>query len=641
MKRNILRNRSGLSIASVLAWVAEMIRIRRSQGFLLRTPRRPGREAERKVLAFMKERGRWKRYENCMIVLMTMLVNIVLLSLFFDFYYDLNDDVFMRDIMSGAYTGTPDGHNVQTLYVLGACISLFYKIYRSFPWYGVFLFLCQMGSLYLMGVRLLGFCRKLPAKAGCMAVFTLFLWGVLLPHMTALHYTFISAVLAASAIFLFITTPEGLTVRQFIVRNIPSVLLVVLAYQLRTEMLLLLFPLIGLAGLFRWSEEEKFFRKENYIKYGVVLAGILFGMFVSRTVDFVAYGGEDWKEYLIFFDKRTEVYDYHMDVVTSGEYREFLYSLGLNDAQQELLSNYNFGLDESIDAQLMGKIADYAGANADYTGVVPKQLRYYLYRTLHAEDAPYNRLVIFLYVCTVFTGFYAALTGQSSRGKWSFLWKVFLLGACRTALWMFILIRGRYPERITHSLYFAETVLLLGMLCVQLLGRRRPEAGVNGKKEWAVGIIGMLFGLLCVYYFPQSVGKAAADVESREISHGNCIEIARYCEEHPENFYFEDVYSTVKFTQKIFEERYHSPANYDIMGGWLCKSPLYKEKLGQFGIASMEEGLSNMDNVYFISAKDSDTDWLIAYYAGKGLEVSVERVDSIAGIYAVYRLQRK
>ena len=54
----------------------------------------------------------------------------------------------------------------------------------------------------------------------------------------------------------------------------------------------------------------------------------------------------------------------------------------------------------------------------------------------------------------------------------------------------------------------------------------------------------------------------------------------------------------------------------------------------------MEEGLYNMDNVYFISANENGTDWLIAYYAGKGMEVSVEQVDSIAGIYAVYQLRR-
>ena len=84
------------------------------------------------------------KYGNYIITIATILVNIIALSIFSDFYYDLNDDFFMRDIMSGAYTGTPDGHNVQTLYVLGAFISLFYKLCGTLPWYGLFLLLFLM-----------------------------------------------------------------------------------------------------------------------------------------------------------------------------------------------------------------------------------------------------------------------------------------------------------------------------------------------------------------------------------------------------------------------------------------------------------------------------------------------------------------
>lgn len=283
--------------------------------------------------SFVEKHRFWKKYGNYIIAAVTILVNIAALSIFFSFYYDLNDDFFMRDIMSGAYTGMPDGHNVQTLYVLGAFISLFYRLYRTFPWYGIFLLFCQMGSLYAVGVRLLRFCHSLLAKVGCMTLLTLFMWGMILPHLTALHYTFISAMLAAAAIFLFLTTPRGFSVKQFLVWNIPSMLLAVLAYQLRTEMLLLLFPFISLAGVFRWVEEEKFFQKENYIKYGVVLACILGGMLVSRLIDLAAYGSGEWKQFLTFFDKRTEVYDYHLDILTSGEHGEYLRSIGLNDAR--------------------------------------------------------------------------------------------------------------------------------------------------------------------------------------------------------------------------------------------------------------------------------------------------------------------
>lgn len=589
----------------------------------------------------MNKKEVWIKYGNYIIMIVTILVNIVALSVFSDFYYDLNDDFFMRDIMSGAYTGTPDGHNVQTLYILGAFISLFYKMCRTLPWYGIFLLFCQLGSLYAVGVRLLRFCGSLFAKAVCMALLTLFIWGMILPHMTALHYTFISAMLAASAIFLFLTTPGGLTVKQFIVQNIPSILFVILAYQLRTEMLLLLFPFIGLAGLFRWMEEEKFFQKENYVKYGVVLACIICGMLVSRSIDLAAYGSEEWEQFLTFFDKRTEVYDYHLEILTSGEHREYLRSIGLNDAQQELLSNYNFGLDESIDAELLSEIAVYASADTDYFENIPKQVRYYIYRTLHSEDVPYNRLVIALYFCIVLVGLYAVFAGE---GRWTFLWQLILTGMVRTSLWMFILIRGRYPERITHSLYVAEAALLLGILCMQFVkldwlrfwkaDEKQPETGRK-----AVVVILVLFGLLCLYHVPLSIRKVMADEESREISHVNCMKIAQYCRAHPNNFYFKDVYSTVGYSQKIFQDVDNSLANHDIMGGWLCKSPLYDEKLEKFGITTMEEGLLYQDNVYFITAKDSDTGWLSAYYAGKGFAVSVEEVDSIEETYMVYRVE--
>lgn len=576
-----------------------------------------------------------------MIAIAAILINIVVLSLLFDFYYDLNDDCFMRDIMSGSYTGTPDGHNVQTLYVLGAFISLFYRLCRPLPWYGVFLIFCQFGSLYAVGARLLRFCHSISAKIGCMVIYTLFLWGVILSHMNSLHYTFISAMMAASAMFLFLTTPKGLTAKKFVVQNIPSVLLVILAYQLRTEILLLLFPFICLAGLFRWSEEEKFFEKENYIKYGIVLGCIAAGMLGSRAIDLVAYGSGEWKQFLTFFNERTEVYDYHAGILTDEEY---LHSIGVSDAQMAMFSNYNFGLDENINAELMGEIADHARENTDYAARIPDAVRQYIYRTLHSQDMPYNGLVIVMYCCIVLAGIYGAFTGAG----WSFLWKLILTGMVRTSLWMFILVRGRYPERITHSLYIAEAVLLLGVLCMQLVKlnwmrfeQGDGEAGERGSKAMPKGvfIICALISLLCICYLPRSVKNALSDEEYREGSHDIGQVIAQYCRSHPENYYFKDVYSTVGASQKIFQDVDNGLANHDIMGGWLCKSPLYDEKMGQFGITSMEEGLLYHENVYFIAGKNDDTTWLLAHYAGKGIAVSVEQADSLSEFYAVYRVK--
>lgn len=561
-------------------------------------------------------------------MMLTIVVNIALLGICFDFYYDLNDDVMMKDIMAGVYTGTPDGHNMQTLYILGAVISLCYKLCRGFAWYGVFLLFCQMGSLYLVGVRLLKFCKSRAAKAGCMVLLTVFLWGIILPHMAALQYTFTCATLAASAVFLFLTTPENLTVKQFVICNVPSAALVILAYQLRTEMLLLVFPLIALAGLFRWMEEKKFFQKENYFKYGIVLGSILAGMLVSRCIDFAAYGSGEWKDFLVFFEKRTQIYDFHPDVITSGEHKEYLRSIGVSDASQELLANYNFGLDEEIDEETLSKIAEYASADTDYFSDMPKLFREYLYRTLHETDAPYNRVVILEYLCLVGIGIYVLFRDKKNFSIW---WELLLLGVVRTCLWMFILIRGRDPERITHSLYLVEMMVLAGMIC----------AKIYVKKNAAL-IIALLCGLLCLCYAPNQVKAVIKDQKTRQEANVDNIAIAQYCRAHPDNFYFEDVYSTVGFSQKMFQNVDNSLANYDIMGGWMCKSPLYREKLEKFGIVTMEDALLSNDNVYFImeaETPDYSTDWLYEYYLEKGVTVSIEAVERIGDRYEVYQIK--
>lgn len=590
----------------------------------------------------MKFHKIWEKHKNCIIAFLTILVNLVVICVCFDFYYDLNDDVLMKDIMAGVYTGTPDGHNMQTLYLLGAFIGLCYRLYRGLPWYGLFLFLCQFGSLYLVGARILRLCRKRLEKAGCLVFLSVLIWGVILGHLISIQYTVTCTILASAAIFLFMTTEKGFTVKEFVIQNVPSILLVILAYQLRTEMLLLVFPLIGLAGLFCWMEEEKFFLKKNFNKYGIVIGCILAGMLFSRLIDLAAYGSKEWKEFVSFFQYRTEVYDFHYDILTSGEHQDNLAAIGITDAKQELLANYNFGLDEEINAEMLRKIADYA-VSADFkaddvsNGTLwsekfLKQGRFYIYRTLHTSDAPYNLVVLSGYLCVFLSGIWSAAADRGRQKRWLFLWELGLLGVVRTFLWMYILMRGRDPERITHSLYLAEFAVLMGMLAKKQ------------SKIWRTGMLAacVLIGSICLYSLPGNIRNAITDREAREAANQGSLAIAEYCKAHSDNFYFEDVYSTVKFSQKIFQNVDNSITNYDIMGGWMCKSPLYREKLKQFGITTMEDGLLHNPHVYFImetGTPDSSTDWMQTYYKEKGMTVRIEQVDLIADQYAVYQVK--
>ena len=580
----------------------------------------------------MQVRKLWEKNGDYIAAGLTILCSIVLISRLFGFYYDLNDDVLIKDIMAGVYTGTPEAHNMQTLYVLGAFISLLYRLYRGVPWYGLFLCLCQFGSLYLIGVRLLQLCSKRSWKMIWLAMLTLFVWSVLLLHMAAVQYTVTCGIMAATAIFLFMTTERGLSVKTFWYRNIPSGLLVILAFQLRSEMLLLLFPLIALAGFFCWVEEEVFFRKEHFLKYGAIFGTIVFGMVCSLLIDMAAYSSSEWRSFRNFFDYRTEVYDFHYDILTDGTHTRQLADLGFSESAQELLANYNYGLDESIDEHAMARLADYAreytSRNTDIGVFLSKKTRQYRYRILHMQDGPYSVLMLFGY-CMVFgAGIFAAVASKGKK-RFRFLIEALLLMAVRTVLWLYILLRGRDPVRITHPLYLVEFAVLMGMLFLRKQKVRREYAFYLIAGIWAAAMLGMT---------PGNIRSARQDIAQRHSANNDAQIIAEYCREHADSFYFEDVYSTVSFSQTMFRDVDNSISNYDIMGGWICKSPLYEKKLAYFGITSMAEGLLNSDRVYMIM-EESSTDWLEDYYMEQGISVEIDQIDFISKYYGVYKVR--
>lgn len=598
----------------------------------------------------MQIRKLWEKYGDYIAVGLTIVCNIVLISSFFDFYYDLNDDVLMKDIMSGVYTGTPDGHNMQTLYLLGVFLSFCYKLYRNAPWYGLFLCLCQFGSLYFVGVRLLQLCKKRIWKGIWLLMQTLFIWGVLLPHMAAVQYTIASGIMAASAIFLFMTTEKGLSVKTFLRRNIPSVLLVILAFQLRTEMLLLLFPLVVLAGLFHWMGEEKFWQKDNLLKYGAALGTIIAGMACSLLIDLAAYGSADWQDFRGFFNERTRVYDYHLDVLTDGAHKEQLSDLGFSESAQELLANYNFGLDESIDERAMASLADYADAyaekNTDMRTRLAQKIGQYRYRMLHLQDGSYSVLALIGY-CMVLGASAFVTVIYRGRGRFRFLSEALLLVAVRTVLWLFILLRGRDPVRITHPLYLTEFAVIMGMVFLWLGGANNGgmkflHVGSNKNKanrEKAVYLMVGIWALAMFGMVPDGIRSTMQDMRKRQQANEAALAIDAYCEEHSDSFYFEDVYSTVSFSQRMFRHVDNSISNYDIMGGWICKSPLYQEKLAHFGMASMADGLLNGERIYMIMADDSpakSTNWLETYYLERSISVKIDQIDRIGENYGVY-----
>ena len=341
---------------------------------------------------------------NFIVPAIITLMVIVIVSCFGDFYFDLNDDVLMKDILSGAYTGTPAGHNIQMLYPISALIALIYRVFRGLDVYGIFLCALQFLCVYIVSERALSaFEDKVSKVITGLCVF-LFMLGTIGSHFAFVQYTFTVGFMSATAAFL-IMTHEGDGKRDHVL----AIVLIVLAYLIRSEMLLLTLPIVGVAIFTRWLMQ-----KDLFGKYLRLLIFIVAGIAVSMVLHKIGYSSPEWKEFNNLFDARTELYDFQY-IPDYAENKEFYDSIGLSEPEQQLLVNYNYGIDDEINADTLWAVAEYAsGQKTDETPFMENlkaSTVSYLYRLRHITyqksyeypmtDAPWNivALVLYLSIC--------------------------------------------------------------------------------------------------------------------------------------------------------------------------------------------------------------------------------------------------
>lgn len=396
-----------------------------------------------------------KKHENCILSLAMALILAGILAARFDFYYDLNDDVLIKDILSGVYSGTPDGHTMQLLYPLGALLALLYRG-LSIPVFGAFLLFCQFGSIWAVGYRSTvlvdeeraardgapfapGMCsaasatrlaepavcsawnttaKRLGVKGVLLLAEALFWFAAMGSHLVYLQYTVTAGMLAGAAIF-WVVTAKGK-------ERFWALLLYWLSFCLRPEMALLCLPLAGAGGLCIWGREKQIFSKESLRHYLGLLAALVIGMGVFYGLDVLAYSDPNWKDFRQFFDERTILYDYHLDFIEQyDENREAYEETGVSRTLQEMLKNYNFGAADEIDTQMLSSLAVQA-KKTDAKESVLSQVKKAIWRLVHENwlsksDLPWN----FVWLAVFFAWCSCCLQKGNRRYFWQpVLWFV-------------------------------------------------------------------------------------------------------------------------------------------------------------------------------------------------------------------------
>lgn len=544
--------------------------------------------------------------------------------------YYLNDDVTMRSIISGAYTGTPDGHAVYMKYPLTCLLAGLYRLSGGLgitvPWFDLVL----AGCIWLAGAGILAGCWETIAEKGIRLrvlwglVGILLFAGLLLPQYLYLHYTIAAGILAGSALLLWETGSE---------RGLPLVLLG-LCYLVRSQVFFLSLPFLLVAvldGLLQAGRVGKDGLRREAGKQGKALLVLAVMTVLFWGIDSIGYGSEAWQSYREYNDSRTALYDY-TDFLSTDRYQESYEELGLTREQFMVLSHYDTMLDLTIDAGVLDQAVRQIREQKEEVpaGVYLKQCLQAYYRHVRYDGRPYS--LVWLGCCGIL------LLLLVLHKRWDRLLLTGVLEAGRSLIWIYLIARGRFPERVWVSLYLMEILLLLGMLLREI--REIREEPIGSRQQWLMGGAAVLCLALFGGVIPGQLREAdrrAAEQRSRQ---AEWEILTDSLEEQEGSLYLMDVFSAVAYAGELYEA---DAGQVMLMGGWLTQSPPAQQRLAQYGAGDAAEALQQ-PGVYLVAAKEQDMTWLQSYLEKRLGEVLLQERESIVcgedAVFAVYQLMQ-
>lgn len=548
------------------------------------------------------------------------------------FVYQTNDDLFLRMIVSGEMSGEAESRLHFISYPAGLVLSLLYRLSPVLPWYGLFLCFSYGLAMSLILYRLIYSGKKLLLQGFTILFFSMLCYAFLLPHLAKLQFTTSAGIAAAGALFLFATSAPASSFQLALKNNAGFLLLSAYAFSIRSQVLFMCLPFIGMIWFSKYLNTEKKDRKNLFLLGSFYLVMLISFLFIEKF----AYLHSDWHSFRAYSNARASVYDYegYPDYDTHEEvYRE----LGISRSSYEGASQrYSLILDPAINLHSMEVLENISrqerrDSMGSFSQKASEMVSFFLERNRSDADKPLNLLVyrcyIFFLLCAVF-----------SR-KWKALRDIFFLLFARMVIWTYLIFYGRLPVRVSQSVYLAELAVLFAVAFQYEIWRSLKNENSSGHKlsyaAWILSILVMVF--TCVRSgipHANAVGREAKALLEFSDSFA-CMK--DYFKAHPDSFYYLDTNSFAYFTEEALQKGSYVNSNYLFMGGWAAKSPWYEKKLEKRGIKDPAASLYEDPSVYavFMDTEETDYEYLENFYAenypGIHLKV-VETVETKNGI---------
>ena len=549
------------------------------------------------------------RIRNLFIIAAPALFILVLLR-FFHFRYITNDDTTMISILSGSYTGDPDGHAVFIHYPLSLIIAFLYKCTPQISWYMVFFlcvyWLCMSLSLRSLSVRF--------RNHECVFAALYFLlvgsfWGRAVSRFT---FTTCAAFVSASAVLCYALLPAE-DDHNF-KKMLPVYTMFFISFCIRRQYLYSGLLLLGILWLYKhldtmWKDRRA---------WVVPLAAVCL-IAAAKLCHMAAYADPQWKTYQKYDDIRSEVFDYQMfaDYLNDKEFYEYI---GIDSKKLMPLLNYRYGISQQDPMEVIVRIYDYAKAHPKRAKIRPGEIVSGIRESLFApgQNETAQMQIVLLLSAALFV--ILLIPGWKRTSRKDRLLFVLLLAA-NMALWVGIHMRGRVNERALESLFVYS--ILSFWICIGILagrGRFRPAAGLETVMAGGAVIV---LGL--------------ALVAQHEMLDNNLIRTHTpynaYASMHPDDIFIRDTFG------------YGPDAAEDTMvncigtGGWDFYSPIYWKKMETLGIP---EGITRdtllKDNVYLITRPEFNLREVLGLHKEETLRYRIEFEAMDVRVYKIEEL---
>lgn len=555
----------------------------------------------------------------------SMILSAVVFLLIYKFIpivYATNDDRMIAEIISGQFSGTPEAYAIQMSYGFTWFLSKLYEVTNDLNWYGIALLGTQILSFGSMLYRLQSFGKKWTEKLCILAAsigLFLALWLKVYVQMT---YTSTAAFVGLAAIFWYATSKTNWK------NCLMAGILANLAFCIRPNVFYMLVPATGLVYL--W----KIFGKKEQTKLTIaapfLILAVTAGLFFVNSV---AYAKPEWKEFMAFFDDRTQIYDYY-DLADFEDHPELYEPYGIDKTEYDMIRVYNY---TTMGEEPKTFFPEYIAA---YEEMEQREGITFTTKAVNAVKTFFK---------DVFTGEYGVentvlFLAAAVLLFVSFMKKCYLLSlylgtqwAANVMLWLYFTYWQRAIDRIQISMSLIFLAVILHVLYELCQVPEGEEAEQSNKKA---GSFVILFVLVGIFVF---AGNNFMKFRYENIAKANRYRdvqtIQEYCAANPERLYLMDVATmTELYGRMTIGALGPEYINYIQLGDWSAYCPHYEEKLVRHGVDQMADAVTG-ENTYVIMLHNYQVQCMKDY-----LGVEEQWVETIFGAndqaYAVYRFEK-